>query len=432
MLNNEEYGKCLSILKEEMKPAMGCTEPIAVAYCAALAKDALGELPDKVTIDTSGNIIKNVKSVIVPNTDGAKGIPASAAAGIIAGDSRKELEVISQVSDEDRIKINDYLKSTPISVNLLEDGDIFDIIITVYKDDSYAKVRISQFHTNVVYIEKNGEVIHSGNKNCEIVELTDRSFLTTEIIYDFAQTVKISDVKELLDTQIAYNMAIAEEGLKSSYGANIGKVMLNSNAWVKGSNTEEAVKLLAIARAAAGSDARMSGCELPVMIVAGSGNQGITVSVPLVTYAEKLNIEKDRLYRALVLANLLGNHIKTPIGRLSAYCGAVSAGAAAGCGIAYLKGGDYKTVVHTLVNCLAITSGMICDGAKASCAGKIVMSLQAGILGYEMYEDGQQFRNGDGIITKKGVESLIDNVGRLGRYGMKATDTEILKIMTEC
>ena len=432
VVTEQQYWACVQVLKDEMKPAMGCTEPIAVAYCAALAREALGTLPQRVDVETSGNIIKNVKSVIVPNTNGAKGIPASAAAGIVAGDAGKELEVIACVTPEQCEKIREYVDSTPISVKLLDDGEIFDILVTVYAGNSYAKARISKFHTNVVLVEKDGEVLRRAEPQAEQEETADRSFLSMQLIYDFANTVRIDDVKEILDRQIAYNMAIARQGLESSYGANVGQVLLQSNPQTAAGTTEERVKLLAIARAAAGSDARMSGCELPVVINAGSGNQGITVSVPLITYAEELGIDQERLYRALVLSNLTGNHLKTRIGRLSAYCGAVSAGAAAGCGIAYLKGESYDTIVHTLVNALAITSGMICDGAKASCAGKIALSVQAGILGYEMYQKGQEFMGGDGIITKKGVENVIANVGRLGREGMRETDHEILRMMTEC
>ena len=431
-VTEQEYWACVQVLKDEMKPAMGCTEPIAIAYCAALARETLGTQPQRVDVETSGNIIKNVKSVIVPNTNGAKGIPAAAAAGIVAGDARKELEVIACVTPEQCERIKAYMDSTPISVNLLDDGEIFDILVIVHAGDSYAKVRISGFHTNVVLVEKDGKVLRQAGPQTDEAETADRSFLSMQLIYDFANTVRVDDVKEILDRQIAYNMAIAQRGLEGNYGANVGKVLLQSNPQTTAGGTEETVKLLAVARAAAGSDARMSGCELPVVINAGSGNQGITASVPVITYAEGLGIVRERLYRALVLSNLTGNHLKTRIGRLSAYCGAVSAGAAAGCGIAYLKGGDYDTIVHTLVNALAIASGMICDGAKASCAGKIALSVQTGILGYEMYQKGQEFMGGDGIITKKGVENVIANIGRLGREGMRETDHEILRMMTEC
>jgi len=424
-----EYQKCIKILEEELLPAMGCTEPIAVAYCAALARETLGAQPERVLVEASGNIIKNVKSVVVPNTGNLRGIPAAAAAGIVAGKADKQLEVIAEVTDAQKEEIKTYLQTMPIDVQVAEGDLIFDIVITVYKGESYAKVRIANFHTNVVLVEKDGQVISSQEVQQDSDEgLTDRSFLTVEKILDFADSVEIEDVKSLLDVQIAYNMAIAEEGLKNSYGANIGSVLLKAGEDVMNMGGECALRLKARAMAAAGSDARMSGCELPVIINSGSGNQGITASVPVVVYARAMNVGDEKMYRALVVSNLLGIHQKTPIGRLSAYCGAISAGAAAGCGIAYLKDGSLRAVSHTLVNALAISSGVICDGAKASCAGKIALAVDNGILGYEMYCQEQQFEGGDGIV-KKGVENTIASVGRLGRDGMRETDKEILRIM---
>lgn len=424
-----EYQNCIKILEEELLPAMGCTEPIAVAYCAALARETLGVTPERVLVEASGNIIKNVKSVVVPNTGNLRGIPAAAAAGVVAGNAARQLEVIAEVSDEQKAQIKSYLENTPIDVQLAESDLIFDIVITVYQGGSYAKVRIAKFHTNVVLVEKDGQVLSS----LEVQEdgedsLTDRTFLSVEKILDFANSVEIEDVKALLDIQISYNMAIAEEGLKNSYGANIGSVLLKAGEDVVKNGGEPAVRLQARAMAAAGSDARMSGCELPVIINSGSGNQGITASVPVVVYARAMGVSEEKMYRALVVSNLLGIHQKTPIGRLSAYCGAISAGAAAGCGIAYLKDGSLDAVSHTLVNALAISSGVICDGAKASCAGKIALAVDNGILGYEMYCQDQQFEGGDGIV-KKGVENTIASVGRLGRDGMRETDKEILRIM---
>ena len=424
-----EYQKCVKILEEELLPAMGCTEPIAVAYCAAVARDTLGEMPDRVVVEASGNIIKNVKSVVVPNTGHLRGIPAAAAAGIAAGKADKKLEVIADVTEEEQAEIKAYLENTPIEVQLADTPLIFDIIITVYKGESYAKVRIANFHTNIALVEKNGEVLSSleveqGGEDT----LTDRTFLSVEKILDFANTVDIEDVKPVLDIQIAYNMAIAEEGLKNSYGANVGSVLLAAGKDVMNLGGEAALRLKARAMAAAGSDARMNGCELPVIINSGSGNQGITASVPVIVYAREMNVGEEKMYRALTLSNLLGIHQKTPIGRLSAYCGAISAGTAAGCGIAYLKDGSLEAIAHTLVNSLAISSGVICDGAKASCAGKIALAVDNGILGYEMYCQGQQFEGGDGIV-KKGVENSIASVGQLAREGMRQTDKEILKIM---
>ena len=427
--NSVEYQNLVKILGEELLPAMGCTEPIAVAYCAAIARETLGETPDRVVVEASGNIIKNVKSVVVPNTGGLHGIPAAAAAGVVAGDASKQLEVIASVTDEKKAEIKKYLETATIEVKVAQSDLIFDIVITVYKGESYAKVRIVQFHTNVVLVEKNGEIISSlevgedGDDN-----LTDRTFMTVEKILDFANTVDLDDVKGLLDVQIAYNMAIAEEGLANSWGANIGSVLRKAGEAVMKLGGEPALRLKARAMAAAGSDARMSGCELPVIINSGSGNQGITASVPVIVYARAMGVSEEKMYRALVLSNLLGIHQKTPVGRLSAFCGAISAGTAAGCGIAYLKDGSLDAIAHTLVNSLAISSGVICDGAKASCAGKIALAIDNALLGYEMYCQEQQFLGGDGIVNK-GVENSIASVGQLAREGMRQTDREILNIM---
>ena len=425
------YKKCVAILEEELLPAMGCTEPIAVAYCAAVARKTLGALPDKVVVEASGNIIKNVKSVIVPNTGHLRGIPAAAAAGIVAGNADKQLEVISEVSSEEQQAIVDFIKNVEIDVQLAETKLVFDIIVTVFSGKSYAKVRIANYHTNIVLIEKDGVVLSSAPAE-ETGEdgLTDRSFLTLETILDFANSVVTEDVKALLDKQIEYNMAIAEEGLRGDYGANIGSVLLAAGKDVMANGGEPALRLKARAMAAAGSDARMNGCELPVIINSGSGNQGMTASVPVVVYAREMGVGEEKMYRALTLSNLTAVYQKTPIGRLSAYCGAINAGAAAGCGIAYLKDGSYEAIAHTLVNALAIDSGVICDGAKASCAGKIALAVDHGILGYEMFCNGQQFMDGDGIV-KKGVDNMVQSVGRLGREGMKETDKEILHIMID-
>ena len=417
------YQAYIQILKEELIPAMGCTEPIALAYAAAVARKTLGEMPDKVVVEASGSIIKNVKSVIVPNTGHLKGINAAAAAGIVAGDPDKQLEVIATVSQEQIRQMKQFMEEVPIQVVHMEDGCTFDIIVTVFSGKSYAKVRIANFHTNIVLIEKNGEVLKSEAVSDDSEEgLTDRTLLDMEHIWDFAMTVDIDDVKALLDQQVAFNVAIAEEGIKNDYGANIGKVLLDMD----GNN----VRVRAKAMAAAGSDARMNGCEMPVVINSGSGNQGITTSVPVVVYAKELGVSEEKRYRALILSNLTTIHVKTPIGRLSAYCGAVGAGAGAGAGIAYLCGGGLKEVEHTVVNALAIVSGIVCDGAKASCAAKIAAAVDAGILGYNMYIRGQQFRGGDGIVSK-GVENTLQNVGRLGKDGMKETNEEIIKIMIE-
>ena len=420
--NDQNYEKCIQILEEELLPAMGCTEPISIAYAAAVARETLGELPDRVVIEASGNVIKNVKSVVVPNTGHLKGIPAAAAAGIVAGDAGKQLEVIAQVTPEQQKEIQAYLERTPIEVKLADSPLIFDIIITVYRGEESAKVRISKYHTNVVTVEKNGQVLRSQPVQEDSDGLTDRSFLSVELILDFANCVELDRVKPLLQRQVEYNMAIAQEGLRGDYGANVGSTLLKYDG--------DSVKTRAKAMAAAGSDARMNGCELPVIINSGSGNQGITACVPVVVYAREMGCGEEKMYRALVVSNLLAIHQKTRIGRLSAYCGVVTAGTAAGCGIAYLKDGSYDAIKHTLVNSLAVVSGIICDGAKASCAAKILSAVESGIFGYEMYCNGQQFYGGDGIV-KKGVEQSIISVGQLGREGMRETDKEILKIMIE-
>jgi len=307
-----EYQKCVRILKEELLPAMGCTEPIAVAYCAAVARETLGEMPDRVIVEASGNIIKNVKSVVVPNTGHLRGIPAAAAAGIVAGNAPKQLEVISEVSEEKQKDIAEFLEKIPVKVTLADTPLVFDIIVKTFKGENSATVRIANYHTNIVLIEKNGKVLKSENVHAGSEEgLTDRGFLSVELILDFANSVDLKDVKELLDQQISYNMAIAEEGLRGDYGANIGSVLLASN--------EETLKLRSAAMAAAGSDARMSGCELPVVINSGSGNQGMTASVPVIVYARGINASEEKLYRALVLSNLIAIHQKTGIGRMAGY-----------------------------------------------------------------------------------------------------------------
>ena len=420
---NKKYKAYVQILKEELIPALGCTEPIALAYAAAKAREVLGALPDKVSIEASGSIIKNVKSVIVPNTDHLKGIPAAAVAGIVAGKAEKELEVISEVSKEQIEEIKEFLNTKPIDVKHVDNGFTFEIGVRVSKGAEYAKIRILNYHTNIVLAEKNGIVLFEKKvEGEEETGLTDRTLLDMESIWDFANTVDIEDIREVIGRQITYNSAIAEEGFRGDYGANIGSVLLD----MEGDN----VRTRAKARAAAGSDARMNGCELPVVINSGSGNQGMTCSLPVIEYAEELNVGEEKLYRALVLSNLIAIHQKTGIGRLSAYCGAVCAGAAAGAGIAYLCGGGYEDITHTVVNALAIVSGIVCDGAKASCAAKIAAAVDAGILGYNMYKRGQQFYAGDGIVTK-GADATIKNVGRLGKDGMKETNEEIINIMID-
>ena len=411
-MKKELYDTYVQILKDELLPAMGCTEPIAIAYAGAIARETLGCIPDRVEIEVSRNIIKNVKSVIVPHTGGLRGIEAAAAIGIIAGNAKRQLEVISSVTEQEIEETRKYLEETALHVDFSKSPLIFDIGITVFHGEEQAYVRIVDYHTNVVTIRHNDQTILSAEITGRTeTSMADKSTLTIRDICEFAEIVKIEDVQAVLDRQISYNMAISTEGIQNSYGANIGRVLLHTYG-------ENDVKIRAKAMAAAGSDARMNGCELPVVINSGSGNQGITVSVPVITYAKELNVSEEDLYRALVVSNLSTLHIKEGIGRLSAYCGAVGAGCGAGAGIAWLHGGRYKEIAHTLVNSLAILSGTICDGAKASCAAKIAAAVDAGILGYFMYKDGQQFIDGDGIV-KKDVENTIRCVGLLASEGMQ-------------
>lgn len=418
---DEKYLNYVQILKEELVPAMGCTEPIAIAYGAARARECLGRLPERVQIEVSGNIIKNVKSVIVPNTDHLKGIEAAVAAGIVAGKADKILEVISEVTQEEKDAMRTYLQEHEITVKPSRSDEVFDIFLSLYEGGDCVRLRICQYHTNIVLLEKNGEVLYQvGMSAAKETGLANKNLLNVEDIVEFANDVRLEDVAPMIRRQIQYNEAIAMEGLRGDYGANIGSVLLECYG--------QDVKIKAKAWAAAGSDARMSGCELPVIIVSGSGNQGMASSLPVIAYAREYGISEEKLIRALVVSDLITIHQKTGIGRLSAYCGAVSAGCASGTGIAYLMGGGYREVAHTLVNALAIVSGIVCDGAKASCAGKIAAAVEAGILGYCMFRQGQQIRGGDGLVTK-GVEETIRNMSRLGKEGMKETDKEIIKIM---
>lgn len=423
-MNKEDslYSIYVQILKEELVMAMGCTEPIAISYACAKATQVLDHLPDRIVVKASGSIIKNVKSVIVPHTNGLKGIEVAAAAGALYGDADAKLEVLSRATREQIEELPEYVQNTNITVQHIEQGHVFDLEIHVYYEQEHASVRIVDTHTNIVQIEKNWQVIFE-DKTTSLELKADHSALIMKQIWDFSQTVDIDDVKEILDRQITCNMAIANEGIHNSYGANIGHVILNMDS--------DCVKTRAKAYAAAGSDARMNGCELPVVINSGSGNQGITCCVPVVVYAKELDCTQEQLYRALVLSNLTAIYIKTGIGTLSAFCGDVSAGAAAGAGIAYLHNGTYKEIQHTIVNALAILSGTICDGAKASCAAKIASSVDAGIMGYYMYKNKQQFYAGDGIVAHS-VDETIQNIGTLGSQGMLQTNDKIIEMMISC
>ena len=420
-MEQELYRAYIRILEQELVPAMGCTEPIAVAYAAAVAAKELPVRPEKVQIVVSANIIKNVKSVIVPNTGGLHGLEAAAAAGIIAGDPDKKLLVISQVTPQQQTQIADYLHQAAFTVEESQSGALFDICITLEGAGHKAMCRIAGEHTNIVRIDSDGKTVFSRSYETDSTDSTgDKELLTVEKIVEFADTVDIADIKEVLDRQIACNMAIAEEGLTHHYGARIGQVLLKARG--------DDVVTRAKAYAAAASDARMGGCEKPVVINSGSGNQGITASVPVIIYARELGASREQLYRALAVSNLVTLHLKSGIGPLSAYCGAISAGCGAAAGVTYLYGGKFRQIAHTVVNAIAINSGVICDGAKASCAAKIASAVEAGLLGMEMFRQDSQFLGGDGIVSK-GVENTIDNVSRLASQGMRKTDAEIIKIM---
>lgn len=417
-----KYTQYLQILREELIPAMGCTEPIAMAYAAAKAREVLGALPDKIDIVISGNIIKNVKSVIVPNTGGLKGITAAIAAGAVAGNADRQLEVLADVKEDEIPKIAQFMESCAMAVMKSESDKLLDIDLHMYRGRDNVRLRITDFHTNIVLIEKNGQVLLKKESASADAGETDRGVLNVRDIIEFAESVDIEDVRDLLEKQIEYNCAISEEGLHGEYGASVGKTLLETRG--------EDVRVRARAQAAAGSDARMSGCEMPVVIVSGSGNQGMTASLPVIVYARDMGASHERLLRALVVSNLITIHQKTPIGRLSAFCGAISAGCGAAAGVAWLTDGTYEAVSATITNTLGMISGTVCDGAKPSCATKIASAVEAGLLGFDLYEKGKGLHGGDGIL-KDNVEKTIESVGQLAREGMRETDTEILDIMLE-
>ena len=421
-MDQKLYDSYVKILKNELVPALGCTEPIAIAYAAAKAREVLGQMPESIELCCSGNIIKNVKGVKVPNSNGLKGIDVAATLGVVGGCAERELEVLEDVTEADIENTKKLVQQGFCTCTLKEGVENLYIVAKVIAGEHSAEVTIVNRHTLISRIVKDGEILYQIAAHEDSPEYVDKSVLNVKDILEFADTVKIEDIKEILDRQITMNSAISDEGLRHPYGAQVGRTLLNEYG--------NDVKIRARARAAAGSDARMSGCELPVVINAGSGNQGMTCSLPVLEYAKERKATEEETYRALALSNLIAIHQKTGIGRLSAYCGAVSAGAAAGAGIAYLCGGGYKEVIHTVVNALAIVSGIICDGAKASCAAKIASAVDAGILGYNMYLNGQEFYAGDGIVTR-GIEATIHNVGRLGRDGMRETNEEIIKMMID-
>ena len=420
---DSQYRQLLELLRQELIPATGCTEPIAIAYAAAVAARELGVRPSRVAVQLSGSIIKNAKSVTIPNTNGLKGIPAAIAAGIIAGDPERKLEVISYIREDQKAEIVEYIAACSMEVTVC-DGRLFEIILEVFAGKSSASVHIVDSHTNIVSVQKDDRLLAQTNRlpgdsesRAEPVCLSVRTAL------DFADSLDISDVKELIDNQIACNSAVSQEGLEQSYGAGVGKTCLTLCP-------PDSLFGGVIAAAASASDARMGGCDLPVYITAGSGNQGLASSMPVIEYARRAGIQGDILYRALAFSTLVTVHQKNFIGKLSAFCGAVSAGAASAAAIAYLNGGGYDLISHTIVNSLAITSGMVCDGAKPSCAAKIAMAVGAGLLGYEMSLRNRQFAEGEGLVAAD-VEQTIENIGCLGKEGMKQTNQKILQMMLQ-
>lgn len=422
MMKKAPYQTYLDILREELVPAMGCTEPIALAYAAAKARDVLGVMPTQVALEVSGNIIKNAKSVVVPNTGGLQGMKAALCAGLVCGDAQARLEVLSKVKPSQYKDIEHYMQQDCISISALDSPLTFDLILTLWAGAQKVTIRLSHFHTNIVYLEKNNQVLLDERSSGAAggMHADKRQDLTISSIVAFAEKLVIADVKDLLERQMTYNHQIAKEGLAGTWGANIGRVLLQT--W------GDDVKTRAKAMAAAGSDARMGGCELPVVIVTGSGNQGMTTSLPVMEYAKDLNSSFDDLIRALVVANLVAVHLKSGIGWLSAFCGAVSAGAGAAAGIAWLHGARSDIIAHTIANTLGSVSGMVCDGAKPACATKIAASVEAGILGYHMAEQGHNLKGGDGLVANS-IETTIQNIAQLGRVGMRETDKVILQMM---
>ncbi len=417
------YENYLNILKHELVPALGCTEPIAIAYASAKARQVLGEFPDSLEMSCSGNIIKNVKGVTVPNSGGMKGIDVAAVLGVVGGNADKALEVLENITPEHIQKTRELVEKQICTCSLVEGVANLYIAAKVIKGEHFAEVTIVNHHTNITKIVKDGEVLLEQPVEAEAEEAgIDKSKLTVKDILDFANCVKIEDIKETLERQISMNTAISQEGLDNNYGAQIGKTLMH--VWGKGITTR------ACARAAAGSDARMGGCSMPVVINSGSGNQGMTVSLPVIAYAEEWEVTREKLYRSLVVSNLIAIHQKYYIGSLSAYCGAVSAACGAGAGITYMYGGNYQQVSLTIINTLGNVGGIVCDGAKPSCAAKIASSVDAALMAFHLSIQNKSFLPGEGII-KGDVEETIKSMGYIGRVGMRATDTEILNVMID-
>lgn len=417
------YANYLNILKHELVPALGCTEPIAIAYASAKAVQVLGEFPDTIEMNCSGNIIKNVKGVTVPNSGGMKGIDVAAILGAVGGNADKALEVLEGITPAHITRTKELLARKICSCSLAEGVANLYITARVVKDEHFAEVTIINHHTNITKIVKDGQVLLDLPVEAEAEDAgIDKSLLTVKDILEFANEVRFEDIEEVIGRQVKMNSAIAQEGLDNNYGAQIGKTLMH--VWGKGVTTR------ACARAAAGSDARMGGCSMPVVINSGSGNQGMTVSLPVIAYAEEWEVSRDKMYRSLVVSNLIAIHQKFYIGSLSAYCGAVSAACGAGAGITYMYGGSYQQVSLTIINTLGNIGGIVCDGAKPSCAAKIASSVDAALMAFHLSIQNKSFLPGEGII-KGDVEETIKSMGYIGRVGMRSTDTEILNVMID-
>ncbi len=422
-MNQEIYTACCQILKEELVPALGCTEPIAIAYAAAKAREVLGQMPKGITVHCSGNIIKNVKGVTVPNSGGMMGIEAAAILGTLGGDACRELEVLQGITAQDREQAKQLVESGYCRCLLARNIDNLYVLVRAQADTDYACVEIKGKHTHITRIEKNGVVLREESDTKQSKSKADRALLSIQEIILFADSCATEDVKEVIQRQIELNTAIAEEGIRGSYGASVGRTLLTYY-------DKEDVRVRAKAKAAAASDARMSGCALPVVINSGSGNQGVTVSLPVIEYARHLQLGEEEMMRALVVSNLVAVYQKRHIGNLSAFCGAVSAAAGAASGIIYLYGGRYQQISAAITNTLANLGGVVCDGAKASCAAKIASSVDAAVMAGVMAGKGISFPAGQGLV-KENVEKTVESIGRMGREGMRETDVEILEIMLE-
>lgn len=422
-MDRKLYENHLDILKSELIVALGCTEPIAIAYGAAKARETLGIMPERCLVRCSGNIIKNVKGVVVPMSEGMRGMDAAAALGIVGGDASQELAVLESVTNSDVQTARRLLAEGFCTCELAEGVENLYILVAVSAQAHSAEVELRDYHTNITRIVKDGVVLYAKEQQnaAEDAKKGDKSLLDLRNILEFADCVKMGDIQDIIGKQIAYNSAISEEGLRDPWGAQVGRTLIEND-------NDKDIKVLAAAAAAAGSDARMSGCSLPVVINSGSGNQGITVTMPIVAYAKKYGVSKEKMYAALCVANLISIHQKKYIGSLSAYCGAVSAAAGAACGLAYMSGAGYTEISETITNTICTAGGIVCDGAKSSCAAKIAASVTAAITGWQMAEKQRVFQPGEGLV-KENVEDTIANVGRMGRDGMRSTDVEILNMM---